>query len=93
MRSGKGLSSVFADERPSFSIKTSEVSDARLGWELALRLYFVADGELEAVSASLELPFWQTLRRVTIPVALPAILNLLLFVTAMTTVSALISFY
>ncbi|WP_047248295.1 putative 2-aminoethylphosphonate ABC transporter permease subunit [Chromobacterium subtsugae] len=50
------------------------------------------DGEFEAVAASLKVPFWTTLRRVTLPVALPALLDVarFLFVSAMTTLSALV---
>lgn len=53
------------------------------------------DREFEAVSASLQVPFWTTLRRVTIPIALPAILDIAvyLFVNALTTVSAVIFLY
>ncbi|QEL54859.1 putative 2-aminoethylphosphonate ABC transporter permease subunit [Chromobacterium paludis] len=50
------------------------------------------DREFEAVAASLKVPFWTTLRRVTLPVSLPALLEVarFLFVSAMTTLSALI---
>lgn len=53
------------------------------------------DGEFEAVSASLKVPFWSTLRRVTGPICMPAILDIAvyLFVNAMTTVSAVIFLY
>lgn len=53
------------------------------------------DGEFEAVSASLQVPFWVTLRRVTLPICLPAVLDIavFLFVNAMTTVSAVIFLY
>ncbi|WP_270933557.1 putative 2-aminoethylphosphonate ABC transporter permease subunit [Falsiroseomonas oryzae] len=53
------------------------------------------DGEFEAVSASLQVPFWVTLRRVTVPICLPAILDIAvyLFVNALTTVSAVIFLY
>jgi iron(III) transport system permease protein len=53
------------------------------------------DAEFEAVSASLKVPFWTTLRRVTIPICLPAILDIAiyLFVNALTTVSAVIFLY
>jgi iron(III) transport system permease protein len=53
------------------------------------------DREFEAVAASLKVPFWTTLRRVTVPVCLPAILEIarFLFVSAMTTVSAVIFLY
>ncbi|MFN0041638.1 MAG: putative 2-aminoethylphosphonate ABC transporter permease subunit [Alphaproteobacteria bacterium] len=53
------------------------------------------DGEFEAVSASLQVPVWRTFRRVTVPLAMPAILDisLYLFVNAMTTVSAVVFLY
>ncbi|BBK34456.1 iron(III) transport system permease protein [Stella humosa] len=53
------------------------------------------DPEFEAVSASLQVPFWRTFLRVTVPVCLPAIINIAiyLFVNAMTTVSAVIFIY
>jgi iron(III) transport system permease protein len=53
------------------------------------------DAEFESVGASLKVPFWTTLWRVTIPVCSPAILDIFvyLFVNAMTTVSAVIFLY
>ncbi len=53
------------------------------------------DGEYEAVSASLKVPQWRTFGRVTVPLCLPAILDIAiyLFVTAMTTVSAVVFLY
>lgn len=50
------------------------------------------DNEFEAVSASLRAPFYRTFWKVTVPVCLPAILDIVvyMFVNAMTTVSALI---
>jgi iron(III) transport system permease protein len=53
------------------------------------------DAEFEAVSASLKVPFYVTLKRVTLPICVPAILDIAiyLFVNAMTTVSALIFLY
>jgi len=47
------------------------------------------------VSASLKVPFWRTFLRVTVPVCLPAILDIsrYLFVNAMTTVSAVVFLY
>jgi iron(III) transport system permease protein len=53
------------------------------------------DGEFEAVSASLKVPFWSTFRRVTAPICLPAILDIgvYVFVNALTTVSAVIFLY
>ncbi|KAF0814282.1 Sulfate transport system permease protein CysW [Andreprevotia sp. IGB-42] len=53
------------------------------------------DGEFEAVAASLKVPFWVTAWRVTLPVCLPAVLDVAryFFVSAMTTVSAVIFLY
>jgi iron(III) transport system permease protein len=53
------------------------------------------DREFEAVSASLKVPFWRTFRRVTVPICMPAILDVAvyMFVNAMTTVSAVIFLY
>ncbi|MFC7421098.1 putative 2-aminoethylphosphonate ABC transporter permease subunit [Iodobacter arcticus] len=53
------------------------------------------DTEFEAVAASLKVPFWTTFSRVTVPVCLPAILDIAryYFVSAMTTVSAVIFLY
>ncbi|MFQ5619944.1 MAG: putative 2-aminoethylphosphonate ABC transporter permease subunit [Rhodospirillales bacterium] len=53
------------------------------------------DAEFEAVSSSLKVPFYKTFARVTVPVCVPAILDIsvYLFVNAMTTVSAVIFLY
>ena len=53
------------------------------------------DAEFESVAASLKAPFYKTLCRVTVPVCLPAILDIgiYLFVNAMTTVSAVVFIY
>jgi len=53
------------------------------------------DPEFEAVSSSLKTPFYRTFARVTVPVCLPAILDvsIYLFVNAMTTVSAVVFLY
>lgn len=53
------------------------------------------DPEFEAVGASLKVPMWLTFARVTVPISLPAILDVAVyvFVNAMTTVSALIFLY
>ncbi len=53
------------------------------------------DPEFEAVSASLKVPFYKTFSRVTVPVCVPAILDIsiYLFVNAMTTVSAVVFLY
>jgi iron(III) transport system permease protein len=53
------------------------------------------DPEFETVSAALKVPLWRTFWRVTVPVCLPAILAMAmyLFVNAMTTVSAVVFLY
>jgi iron(III) transport system permease protein len=53
------------------------------------------DAEFEAVSASLKVSLFRTMSRVTVPVCLPAVLDIsiYLFVNAMTTVSAVIFLY
>jgi iron(III) transport system permease protein len=53
------------------------------------------DPEFEAVSQSLKAPFYKTFWRVTVPVCVPAILDIsmYLFVNAMTTVSAVVFLY
>jgi iron(III) transport system permease protein len=53
------------------------------------------DPEFESVSASLKVPIWRTFRRVTVPICMPAILDIgiYLFVNALTTVSAVIFLY
>ena len=53
------------------------------------------DDEFEAVSASLKVPFYKTFFRVTVPVCLPAILDIAryLFINAMVTLSAVIFLY
>ena len=53
------------------------------------------DNEFEAVSASLKVSLFRTMVRVTLPISLPAVLDIsiYLFVNAMTTVSAVIFLY
>ncbi len=53
------------------------------------------DPEFEAVSQSLKQPFYRTFGRVTVPVCVPAIMDIsiYLFVNAMTTVSAVVFLY
>ena len=53
------------------------------------------DREFEAVSVSLDVPLYKMFRRVTVPVCLPAIfdISIYLFVNAMTTVSGVIFLY
>jgi iron(III) transport system permease protein len=53
------------------------------------------DPEFEAVGASLKVPIWVTFSRATLPICLPALLEIwvFLFVNAMTTVSAVIFLY
>ena len=53
------------------------------------------DGEVESVARSLQRPWWTTCRRVTLPITLPALLDVarFLFVSATTTVSCVIFLY
>jgi iron(III) transport system permease protein len=53
------------------------------------------DREFEAVSASLKVPFYTTFRRVTLPLCLPSVLDvsMYLFINALTTVSAVVFLY
>ena len=53
------------------------------------------DPEFESVSASLKVPFYAHLPRVTVPICMPAILDIAIyiFVNALTTVSAVIFLY
>lgn len=53
------------------------------------------DNEFEAVSASLKVPFYKTFFRVTVPVCLPAIVDIAryLFINAMVTISAVVFLY
>lgn len=53
------------------------------------------DSEFEAVSASLKVPFYRTFWRVTVPVCLPAVLDIAryYFVNAMTTISCVVFLY
>ena len=53
------------------------------------------DGEFEAVSASLKVPFFTTLRRVTLPICTPTLVDIAryFFVNAMTTISAVVFLY
>jgi iron(III) transport system permease protein len=53
------------------------------------------DMEFESVSASLKVPFYKTFWRVTVPVCLPAIIDIgrYYFVNAMTTISAVVFLY
>ncbi|QPF74634.1 putative 2-aminoethylphosphonate ABC transporter permease subunit [Roseateles sp. DAIF2] len=53
------------------------------------------DAEFEAVSASLKVPFYKTLWRVTLPICLPTLIDVsrYFFVNAMTTISAVVFLY
>lgn len=53
------------------------------------------DGEFEAVSASLKVSMFTTLRRVTLPICLPVLLDVsrYFFINAMTTISAVVFLY
>ncbi len=53
------------------------------------------DGEFEAVAASLKVPVFTTVRRVTLPICLPVLLDVsrYFFINAMTTISAVVFLY
>ncbi|HEY8048983.1 MAG TPA: putative 2-aminoethylphosphonate ABC transporter permease subunit [Ramlibacter sp.] len=53
------------------------------------------DGEFEAVSASLKVPFFKTFWRVTLPICMPALVDIAryFFINAMTTISAVVFLY
>ncbi len=53
------------------------------------------DAEFESVSASMKVPFYKTFSRVTLPICLPAVIDIAryMFVNAMTTISALVFIY
>jgi iron(III) transport system permease protein len=53
------------------------------------------DGEFEAVSASLKVPFYKTFWRVTLPVCAPTLIDIAryFFINAMTTISAVVFLY
>jgi iron(III) transport system permease protein len=53
------------------------------------------DGEFEAVSASLKVPFFKTFWRVTLPISTPALVDIAryFFINAMTTISAVVFLY
>jgi iron(III) transport system permease protein len=53
------------------------------------------DGEFEAVSASLKVPFYKTFVRVTVPICLPTLVDIAryFFINAMTTISAVVFLY
>ncbi len=53
------------------------------------------DAEFEAVSASLKVPFYKTLWRVTLPICTPALVDIAryFFINAMTTISAVVFLY
>ena len=53
------------------------------------------DGEFEAVSASLKVPFFKTFWRVTLPMCTPALVDIAryFFINAMTTISAVVFLY
>jgi iron(III) transport system permease protein len=62
---------------------------------MALTALKQIDAEFEAASRALGVPFWTTLRKVTVPVAIPAIIDMatFYFVNAMTTVAGVIFIY
>lgn len=101
-----GLGYIFFFDRPANPLQGLYGSMALLVACTCVHLYGVGhltavtalkqlDGEYEAVSASLKVPLWRTFARVTLPLCLPAALDIAiyLFVSAMTTVSAVVFLY
>ncbi|MCS0502884.1 putative 2-aminoethylphosphonate ABC transporter permease subunit [Ancylobacter mangrovi] len=62
---------------------------------MALTALKQIDSEFEAASQALGVSFWTTLRRVTVPISIPAIIDIatFFFVNAMTTVAGVIFIY
>lgn len=101
-----GLGYIFFFDRPGNPLSGLYGTMAILVISTCVHLYSVGhltaatalkqlDGEYEAVSASLKVSLARTFLRVTLPLCLPAILDIAiyLFVTAMTTVSAVAFLY
>jgi len=101
-----GLGYIFFFDRPGNPLSGLYGTMAILVASTCVHLYSIGhltaatalkqlDGDYEAVSASLKVPMWRTFRRVTLPLCLPSILDIAiyLFVTAMTTVSAVVFLY
>ncbi|MGH7333228.1 MAG: putative 2-aminoethylphosphonate ABC transporter permease subunit [Candidatus Rokuibacteriota bacterium] len=101
-----GLAYIFFFNDPSNPLRSLYRTMAILVINTIVHFYTVAhltaltalkqmDPEFETVSASLKQPFYRTFSRVTVPVSLPTILDIgiYLFVNAMTTVSGVVFLY
>ncbi len=101
-----GLGYVFCFNRPENPLHSLYGTMAILVISTVVHFYTTAhlalmtslrqiDGEVEAVARSLKRPWWTTCRRVTVPITLPALLDVsrFLFVSAMTTISCVIFLY
>lgn len=101
-----GLAYVFFFNSPSNPLNALYATLAILSINCIAHFYTVAhltactalkqiDPEFESVAQSLKVPFYRMMFRVTIPICLPAILDIAvyLFVNALTTVSAVIFLY
>ena len=97
VRSDRPTISVPAEEMPPSKAAAEEDgdSDVYLATVAPHGRSTLTDAEFEAVSASLKVSLFRTMARVTVPVCLPAVLDIsiYLFVNAMTTVSAVIFLY
>lgn len=101
-----GLAYIFFFNAPSNPLNFLYASMAILVINTVVHFYTVChltaitslkqiDSEFESVSASLKVPFYTTFRRVTLPLCLPAVLDIsmYLFINALTTVSAVVFLY
>ncbi|MAC46846.1 MAG: putative 2-aminoethylphosphonate ABC transporter permease subunit [Oceanospirillum sp.] len=101
-----GLSYIFFFNEPGNPLNVVYATMAILVLNSVVHFYTVChltsvtalkqiDGEFESVSSSLKVPFYVTFWKVTLPVSLPAVLEIsvYLFVNAMTTVSAIVFLY
>ncbi len=101
-----GLSYIFFFNSPANPLNFIYASIAILVLNTLVHFYTVChltavtslkqiDAEFESVSSSLKVPFYRTFSRVTLPLCLPAVLEIsvYLFVNAMTTISAVVFLY
>src|SRR5262249_25926664 len=76
----------------AFGVMSNYISSVTVGFLTATTALKQMDGEFENVSASLGVPFYRTFWRVTVPIALPAIIaiSMYFFLNAMVTLSAVV---